>query len=71
MYKVREAYSRPRVIPKTSHLLHTVACIRIPTTTFATLIYRTTAPLPAAAIRGCAAAVDAAPTAVDMTVGDV
>ena len=65
----RAASSWPRVVPKTTHLLRKVACTRTRTTSFATLRSRTTAPLPATAIRGCAAAVDAAPPAVGMTVG--
>ena len=60
---VRAAYSCPRVIPKTTHLVRRVAC--------KILRSRTAAPLPAAAIRGCAAAVDADPPAVGMTVEGV
>jgi hypothetical protein len=68
---VRAAYSWPRVIPKTAHLLRRVACTRTRITPFATLRSYTTAPLPAAAIRGCAAVVDVAPLAMGVTVGSV
>jgi hypothetical protein len=68
---VRAAYILPRVVPKTTRLKRKVACTRTRTTPFAALRSRTTAPLPAAAIHGCAAVVNAAPLAVGMTVGGV
>ncbi len=68
---VRAAYSCPKVIPKTTHLVRRVACTRTSYYPCAALRSRTTAPLPAVAIRGCAAAVDAAPLAVGMVVGGV
>ena len=48
-----------------------IACTRTHTTQFAAMRSRTTAPLPAAAIRGYAAVVDAAPPSLGMTVGGV
>jgi len=68
---VRAAYSWTKIIPKTAHLLRNVVCTRTRTTPFATMRSRTTAPFPAAAIRGYAAAVDVAPLVVGMTVGGV
>ena len=68
---VRTAYSWHMVVPRTTHLLRMVACTRTRTTLFATLRSRTTAPLPAAVIRDCAAVVDVVPPAVVMTVGGV
>jgi len=68
---IRAAYRRPRVIPKTTHLLRIVACIRTRTIAITTLGSRTAALLPAAAMRGCATAAEAVPLAVSMTVGGV
>jgi hypothetical protein len=67
-HRVCAAYNWPRVILKTMHLLRRVAHARTHSTAFATLRSRTTAPLPAAAIRSCAAAADAAPHMVGMVV---
>ena len=67
---IRAAFIRwSRVIPKTTHLLRRVAYTRTRTTAFATKRSRTTAPLPAAAIRSCAAAVNVAPHTEGMTIG--
>ena len=68
---VRAAYSWPRVMPKQAHLVRMIAFTRTRTTPFAILRSRTTVPLPAAAIRGCAVIVDVAPPAVGMPVGGV
>ena len=51
--------------------LRRVACTRSRSAALATLRSRTMTHLPAIAIRGCVAAIDAAPHAVDMTAGGV
>ena len=66
---VRAAYSWPRAIPKIAYRLRRVACTRTRTIPFAILRSHTTTPLPAAAIRGCAAAADFSPHAMGMFVG--
>ena len=64
------AYNWPKMKPKTTHLLRMIVAYPLTRTTpFATMRSRTTAPLPVAAIRDCAAAVDDVPHAVGMTVG--
>jgi len=67
----RADYSWPRVIPKTTHLLHKVACTRTRTTAHLLPYDPVRPPLPAAAIRVFATAVDVAPHAVGMTRGGV
>ena len=59
------------MILKTTHLMRKVVYTLTGTISGATLRSRTTAPLPAAAIRGCAAAAYVAPLALGMNVGGV
>ena len=68
---VRMAYSGSMPKPESAHLLRRVACILTRNTAVATLGYRTTAPLPAAPILGCAATAKDAPLVVGMTVEGV
>ena len=67
----RAAYSWPRVISKIVHLSRMITCTRTRITEVANFRSRTTAPLPAVAIHGCAAVADVAPLAVGMAVGGV